>query len=51
MVWVRVSLAVYTQLVIGGEMAKGEMGINRQPYQYLQFIDLYDHRESQQAIG
>jgi hypothetical protein len=28
MVWVRVSLAVYIELVIGGKMAKGEMGIN-----------------------
>jgi hypothetical protein len=29
MVWVRDSLAVYIELGIGGEMAKGEMGINQ----------------------
>jgi hypothetical protein len=28
MAWVRVSLAVYIELVIGDEMAKSEMGIN-----------------------
>jgi hypothetical protein len=32
MVWVKVSLAVHIELLIGGEMAKGEMGINRKLY-------------------
>jgi hypothetical protein len=29
MVWVRVSLAVDIEIVIGGKMGRGEMGINR----------------------